>query len=412
MIPATTSAILDLRRQKKDGTYPVKVRVTFERKQKYYLTPFDLTKHHFDKLMFAKRLSEEEKKEKGRIVDFEVKGRDIISGLKKFDWHSFEKKFYNKRVNNSLSGAFIDYAKTFRDSGQIGTAVAYDCARSSLDKFQPGANLADVTPEFLSKYQEWMLTNGKSVTTVSIYIRTLRALINNAITEGNFQKESYPFGRRIFDIPKERNLKKALKLSDIEMIFNYDAQGNKAREMAKDYWIFIYLCNGMNVKDLCLLKYENIKGDTIEFKRAKTSRTKRTVESIRVVLSDTVKTLIDKWGNKSKAPDHYIFPVLKSGLTPVRVRQLVQQLTAVINAHMKIIGAELELPLNPTTYVARHSFATILKRSGVSTEYIGESLGHSDIRTTQNYLGSFEDDHKKEVVKALTAFKTPKLVSE
>ena len=78
---------------------------------------------------------------------------------------------------------------------------------------------------------------------------------------------------------------------------------------------------------------------------------------------------------------------------------------------MKVIGEELKLPLNPTTYSARHSFATILKQSGASTEFISESLGHSDLRTTQNYLGSFEDDHKKEVVKALTAFKTLKIKS-
>ncbi len=412
MIPAKTSTILDVRRQKKDGTFPVKVRVTFERKQKYYLTPYDLSKQVYEKVMFGKRLAEDEKTLKNSVTDFEEKSRNIIKNMKVFDWKAFEKQYYSNRNSViTLSSAFTDYAQTFRDAGQIGTAVAYECAKSSLDKFIPGAKLSDITPEVLTNYQNWMTEKGKSITTVSIYLRTLRALLNHAIVEGHLIKESYPFGKRVFEIPQERNIKKALKLSDIEAIFNYDAKGNTSKEMAKDYWIFIYLCNGMNVNDLCRLKYENIKGDMMEFKRAKTSRTKRVTESISVVLTDIVKAIMEKFGNKDKSPTNYIFPVLETGLTPERARMLVQQITAVINFHMKVIGEELKLPLNPTTYSARHSFATILKQSGASTEFISESLGHSDLRTTQNYLGSFEDDHKKEVVKALTAFKTLKIKS-
>ncbi len=407
MTPATTSTILDVRRQKKDGNFPVKVRVTFERKQKYYPTPHDLSKKEYEKVMFGKRLSDEEKTLKNSILNFEEKAREIIKNMAAFDWNGFEKQYYSKRNSViTLSSAFTDYAQTFRDAGRIGTAVAYDCARSSFDKFIPEAKLSELTPEVLNNYQNWMLKEGKTITTVSIYLRTLRALLNYSISEGQLKKESYPFGKRIFSIPQERNIKKALKLSNLEAIFNYDTKGNKSREMAKNYWIFIYLCNGINIKDLCLLKYENIKGDMIEFKRVKTSRTKRITESISVVLSEHVKAIIDKYGNKNKSPNNYIFPVLEDGLSPVRARQLVQQITSVINSHMKSIGEELNLPLKPTTYAARHSFATILKHSGVNPDFIRESLGHSDLRTTQNYLGSFEDEHKKEVVKALTAFKT------
>ncbi len=412
MILANTSTILDTRRQKKDGTYPVKVRVTFERKQRYFLTPYNYPKKEFDKLMYGTRTSPPEKSKRKEMTDCEDKASDIIKKMKVFNWKILEKLYYSNRASViTLSSAFKDYAQTFRDAGQIGTAVAYECAKSSFDKFIPDAKLSDITPEVLNEYQNWMDKEEKSITTVSIYLRTLRALLNNAILEGNLPKESYPFGKKVFEIPQERNIKKSLKLSEIESIFNYDTKRNTAKEMARDYWIFIYLCNGMNVKDLCLLKYENIKGDMMEFKRAKTSRTKRITESISVVLSDQVIALMEKWGNKDKAPNNYIFPILEHGLTPERTRRLVQQITAVINFHMKVIGTELNLPLNPTTYAARHSFATILKQSGVSTEFISESLGHSDLRTTQNYLGSFEDDHKKEVIKALTAFKPLKILS-
>lgn len=68
----------------------------------------------------------------------------------------------------------------------------------------------------------------------------------------------------------------------------------------------------------------------------------------------------------------------------------------------------MDIEENITTYTARHSFSTVLKRSGVSTEFISESLGHSDLKTTENYLDSFEDDIKHEYANFLTAFKNIK----
>jgi integrase/recombinase XerD len=72
---------------------------------------------------------------------------------------------------------------------------------------------------------------------------------------------------------------------------------------------------------------------------------------------------------------------------------------------MKVISSKLGIEKNVTTYTARHSFSTVLKRSGASIEYISEALGHSDTKTTENYLDSFENNVKKEYSKSLYAFK-------
>ena len=249
-----------------------------------------------------------------------------------------------------------------------------------------------------------MLKEGKSITTVGIYLRSLRTLFNNAIAEGLLTKDFYPFGKKRYEIPTGNNIKKALTLKDIGSIYHYKPEKGSTAERAKDYWIFMYLCNGMNVKDMSLLKYENIKSDILEFIRAKTARTKRKVEPIRAVLTDDVKAIIKKWGNKKNDGETFIFPILTKGLSPERERQLIQQLTGVINDHMKAIADKLEIDSDCTTCAARHSFSTVLQRSGVSTEFISEALGHSSVKTTANYLAGFEDESKRETIKALTAF--------
>ena len=109
--------------------------------------------------------------------------------------------------------------------------------------------------------------------------------------------------------------------------------------------------------------------------------------------------VIAKWGNISK--DGFVFPILDGSETPTRERQLIQQLTHVINDNMKAIAAELKITNPVGTYVARHSFATVLKRSGASMEMISEMLGHSSLSTTKSYLASFETEAVAKAASAL-----------
>jgi site-specific recombinase XerD len=401
-----TATILDTRKIKMDHTYPVKLRVTFERKQQYYSTPYNFTDNDFERIMFGKKLSEDEKVLKKKITAFENKAIDIINNLPFFTWQLFEKHYLiNRGAKDSINFAFSEYATELRKTGRIGTAVSYECAQNSLEKFATGLRFADINPDFLRRYESWMLEKGNSITTVGIYLRSLRTLFNNSISEGMLTKEYYPFGKKRYEIPTANNIKKALSINDIAKIYNYKPEPESMTDRAKDYWLFMYLCNGINVKDMSLLKYENIKGEVLEFERAKTARTKRNIEPIRVVITSEVNSIIEKWGNKPKERNTFIFPILEKGLAPERERQLIQQITHVINFHMKAVAKTLGITTDVTTYVARHSFATVLQRSGTSTEFIREALGHSNVRTTQSYLAGFEDESKKEIVKALTAFK-------
>ena len=112
-----------------------------------------------------------------------------------------------------------------------------------------------------------------------------------------------------------------------------------------------------------------------------------------------------KWGQPKHTSKTYIFPHLTIGLSPKEIKSKVQLLTHLINEHMKKIAIQLEIDKPITTYYARHSFATILKNSGVSTEFISEALGHSSLSTTKKYLGSFEQDAIKQTTDILISFK-------
>jgi integrase/recombinase XerD len=173
-------------------------------------------------------------------------------------------------------------------------------------------------------------------------------------------------------------------------------------------WLFAYFANGLNVKDIAFLKYENIKNGVITFIRAKTIHsTKNDIQNIDVIITEDIQRIIDTWGTKPQRSKSFIFDILhQNDLSPLQIYRGVNQAVRTINKYMKRIAEDIKLERVPTTNFARHSFSTVLKRAGVPIEMISEQLGHTSIKTTQNYLGSFESDQKREITKYLTSFKT------
>lgn len=402
----TTTILLDERRALKDGTYPVKLRITFRRKQKHYPTQYCLTKEEFEKTQSQKPRGVFKEMQLS-FQAIEQKARGEIEKLQAFTFEAFEKRFLENSTKDDVFAAFSQYVNQLSKEGRAATASSYNCACHSLQEFsqKKALSFCTVTPAYLREYEKWMLNQGKSLTTVGIYLRPLRAVYNDAIASGDVKSEFYPFGKRKYQIPAGQNIKKALNLSDVEKIFNYQTLDEREAK-ARDLWIFSYLCNGINIKDVARLKYKNVKCDKISFIRAKTERTSRqNLKTIEVALASEAKEVIERWGNKPALSDSFVFPILTEGLTPEKELGKVRQATKTINNYIQRIAKTLDIEKKVTTYTARHTFSTVLKRAGVSVEFISESLGHNNVKTTENYLDSFEDDTRRQFTSHLTAFK-------
>jgi integrase len=437
------AVVLDTRRMKEDHTYPIKLSVNFQRVTKLYTSVFNLSQEDYRKLS-ATRLAAELIVVRDKIKELKCQAELIIKEVEPFTFSEFERKFVQQsallrqrkiKVQTVVSSSSdFDYTPFFKRfsivtencndastlchnykvyiqkllrEGRISSAVSYHCSYVSLKKFRANLKLAEITPSSLAEYENTQKQNGISKSTIGIYLRPLRAIFNEAIEQGIISRQkNYPFGRRKYQIPASRNIKKALDLRDIEQIYRYQsAGGNENEQRAKDFWLFSYFSNGMNPKDIANLKYKNIQGDYLVFERSKTERTLRSdPRPITVFITDDMTNIIQRWGNKDTASDNYIFSILAPGLTPLQQYKTVQNFIRVINDHMKNILHKLGIDKKATTYVARHSFSTILKRSGASTEFIQEALGHSSLKTTEHYLGSFDKEIKKEFASRLTAF--------
>lgn len=328
-----------------------------------------------------------------------------------FSFEEFEKRYQATdaaRPDNVIT-TFEQYVQQLADEGRAGTASSYKDGLTAVKGYHNSKKpltFGAVTPVWLKGFEQWMTGKGRSLTTVGIYLRSLRTIYNRAIEDGIIDRDAYPFSKRRYQIPTGRNVKKALTLSDIEKIYNYQAAEGSAEERYRDLWLFSYLCNGMNPKDVGRLTYGHIDGNYIRFVRAKTERTKRDALPISIPVTDEVRTIIDRWGQRPARPNQYIFAILTPGLTPLQELGKVRQFVKMTNIYIRQIAKAVGVEKDVTTYTARHSFATILKRSGAPTEFISESLGHQSVSTTKSYLDSFEDEIKHQYAGVLTGFKT------
>ena len=394
----TVAVIIDTSHPKREGKYPVRIRVTYLRQRKYYPTVKDLTADQWDALPTTKNreLSAVRK-------DIENSYNIIRSAVEELASNGdFSLDALNARLklapSLSINAMFAARLDELKSRGRVGNMTVYYATLKGIERFAgTHVRLSSVTPNWLTRYADFLDNEGKKQTTIAIHLRTLRAIINEARRAGLIKESQYPFGRGRYEIQSGAGRKMALTVEQIGQIANYD-DGSEATARYRDYWLFLYLCNGINVADFVKLRYRDIVNGEICFVRQKTERTTRVRKEIRAIITDRMQKIIDRWGTVPR-PDAF-----RCGSEdPLRQMHKTQYLTRAINKRMTDVGERLGIG-HISTYTARHSFATVLKRSGVNIAYISESLGHSDLKTTENYLASFEREERQKNAELLTRF--------
>lgn len=415
------SIVLDTRREKENGKFPVKLRVynkaNNRKTVKLYSLGIDLTEKEFETIWINpenKSLRGTNKKIRLRLLEFETRANDEAEAMTVFDIAKFETKYFRKSSDKNNVKYHFDLAIQKNISNdKIGTAESYKYTLNSLavfiDKDNSKKELSkidkltfdSITTDWLKDYEKFMLAKGRSYTTIGIYTKALRAIFNNAIEANDISVDIYPFSKNKYKIPKSKKVKKALSSKQLKTLFNANAE-NENEQQAKDFWFFSYASNGMNFKDIALLKYSDIKEDKFTYFRAKTFDNTAEKTAITIYLTDFTNSIISKYGNVDKSD--FVFNIVTSNDSIETQYKKIKNFTRLVNDHIKRIAKRNGLPNDISTYWARHSFATNSLRKGASMEFVSEALNHSDLNVTKNYFAGFEDEAKKEFAKSLLDF--------
>jgi integrase/recombinase XerD len=424
-----------------EGKHPVKIRITYQRKRKYYnvLTPSNeklfLSQKEFDFLSASpiSKLRNENRlvrQTMDRAVEDATKAiqEATHSGKKPFSFDEFEKKFLGTDVGGNFLAFFKQHIDAMEKRGQAGNVRTYQSAYSAFKRFQNGRDFdpLDLTIKRLEAFEQWLKTprpkqstNAKkkemtkplNATSIGIYMRCIRAVYNELAMSDEYLKANYPFsvngGRdKKYLIPIGGGQKgETLDEEAIKKFIDGKVDGEESPSnpmyKAKLLFLFSLYGQGINPVDIAHLRYENLTPRLLVFERRKTIRTRTEARQIEIPLIDQLGEIIVAIGNSSKGKREYIFEVFENGkeLTPKEKDDTVRQWVKVTNKWLKRyckFNGLSEFSL----YSARHTFAS-LSKVHMSLAQISKMLGHSRITTTQTYLGRFDRDQNEKALQTV-----------
>jgi site-specific recombinase XerD len=313
-----------------------------------------------------------------------------------------------KSIDNSSSppkqplSIYIDQlCENLKAVGKIESSNIYRSTKNAWSKFfkKEIFHFEEINQKSINDFEQDGERRGNMPNTIYLYLRTLKTIINIAKREKICGPEYDPFENYSFaKFRRIKTRKRAISREDFRKIEDLELNEKSRLFHSRNYFIFSFYAGGINFVDLAQLKWANIENNQLFYTRKKTN------ELINVPLMGKAIKIMEiykKYSNCKKAD--FIFPILNAThSTSISLANRLHKVNHQINQDLQQIGETLKLDVKLTTYVARHTFATVLKREGVPVSVIGQALGHEDEKTTRIYLDSFGSDIMQQAFEKLS----------
>ena len=293
---------------------------------------------------------------------------------------------YNNQIISQTTNcpSFVSYIdeeiRKLSNAGRNGTAQNYKAAMNSFTKFIRNENfpLSSFTEEIVQKYESWLRNRYLSRNTISFYMRQLRSIYNKAV-KANLTEQTFPFDNVYTGIDKTK--KRAVDISVITKLIALDLSYSSSLCFARDLFLLSFYMRGMAFVDMAYLKHDNIKNGVIRYIRHKTDI------MLEIKIEQCISDIINRYASKSNLG--YLLPIItrtdaeKAYTQYKNKRSYYNKLLKKIS---QLIGPDILL----TSYVSRHSWATIARNMNISLAVISAGMGHSSETMTRIYLTSLE----------------------
>ena len=391
----TFKALLDERRQKDDGTYPLKVRVTVDRKHKEIPLTVYLRQKEWDKnnnrvkpsYPNANLITQKITTALGKLQEITLR---FDAQNKVFTVDDVIDTYLNKK---DYRPTVIEYGKTIIaemiHAGRVGNARVYKDAVFKLQKYTGEKRLffENIDTAYLLKFDNDMLGEGITVNGIANYMSQIRALYNRAIKEGIVELKYYPFTN--YRIKREATVSRSLSVNEMKVIIAAPLIPDTAAWHNRNYFLLSFCLIGISFADLFSLKGENILGDRIVYRRRKTKKL------YTIKLHPVAEKILNYYYDAEKQDrKEYLLPVLPVDTKdPTRIMKLILQGIKTCNKYISRIGYSCGIKVRVSSYYSRYSWACIARSLMVSKDIIAQGLGHEfGNRVTSIYLDNYDNE--------------------
>jgi integrase/recombinase XerD len=373
---ATFKAVLN-NKPKADGTYTIMIRITQNRKIKHIAVGYAVKKDDWNELKGEVRKSNKLHKVINNAIEQIIIDAKQIATSNKVSAKDVQAGLKNTDVEGSFTEFCKLYAAEFRAKKKYYTADMYESIANKLNSYKQDASFRDITRDFLSGYEVYLISIGNSANTIHKDFSKLKTMYKRAIERGVTETQN-PFDK--YKVEKSEIHKTKLTGEEIQLIECCELSGDL--DTARDIFIFRFYVAGMRIGDCLQLRWGNIVDDRVNYDMNKTGKVKS------IILVDQAKKILLKY--KKVSESDYVFPYLSQKYSDNELKRQVESKTTLINKALKSIAEVCNINKKITTHVARHSFANIMRKRGASLYGISKALGHSSLLVTENYLDTLD----------------------
>ena len=289
---------------------------------------------------------------------------------------------YNKQPDCPTLFNFIRSMVTKKTAAKrYGTAKTYRDSLASFSSFRNGKDITfdDLNEDIINQYEAWMKDRGLKRNSSSCYLRTFKTLYLKAV-ELELTEDKDIF-RHVFT-GFATTTKRAISIDAIKAIRKLNLKDGSPLAFARDMFMLSLYLQGMAFVDIAYLKKSDIRNGQLQYSRKKTG------QALTISWEKPMQEIVDAYSHLTKDTPYLLPIITKQDGTE---RKQYEKAEHNVNRNLKKIGemAGLHIPL--TTYVARHSWASIMRDMGNDITVVGKGLGHSDIKTTQIYLSTIDN---------------------
>jgi site-specific recombinase XerD len=392
------------RKQKKNGTIPIYIRITENRKSRYKSTGIFIQEKYWNEdgknIRKSHRSSDALNRKIERMIHEIQEKKMQLEDREKLNLDNLKKTLEENRDLNLITTHLDKYHTHLVKSEMYWTQRHFKVVIRNINRYiktdSKSNILLDLDSRWLEDFQEFLLTKGgpadkkgnrkgNSSNTVRKKLQRLHGFISWLIQNKVIDHDPFTSVKKVET--DRSNTKTKLTYHQIEALKVLELKEESSLWHTRNFFLFSFYNAGIRFGDLCALKWENLIDGRLTYSMFKTGR-KKSIKQI-----DPMLQILEQYRTVNSKPEDYIFPILDQHFSdPMELRRVISIKNVLINKRLKKIAKKAGIQSRISFHVSRHSFAHYALKKGMDLYSISKALGHSDLKITEQYLKSFDEE--------------------
>jgi len=390
--------------QKQDGTYPLAIRITKDRKSSYIYLEYSIELKHWDS---AEKCVKKSHPNSARLNNY-LSTKLAEARNSSLELETIKPIVTAKAVSQKIkpkAGATVFnqadlYISRLREDGKFNRWNSEKSNVKHLKAFlKNDIAFQDLTIAVLERFKAHLISKNKASerTAINNWV-TVRSIFSMAIKDGVCDAKHYPFGKGKLTIKFPDSKKMGLTAEEVMKIEK--AILGKEANHARNLWLISFYFAGMRISDVLRLSWSDFQDGRLYYTMGKNNKG----DSLKA--SEKVLNILKQYEEIRDKNNDLVFSELRRIDVNDRF-EMERIISSRVSAIDKLLrtevkrAAEITKPLS--MHISRHTFGNI-SGDKIPVQMLQKLYRHTDIKTTIGYQANFIHKDTDDALDAVIGF--------